>query len=87
MAIQALISESAVVGGPYVRSFENEFAEFCGVAYCCWIGNGTDALFIVFRALGIAAGDEVIKAANSLIATSEAIIMSGSGGGLRGHRS
>ena len=76
-AIQAVISESAFIGGLHVRSFEDEFAEFCGVAHCLGTGNGTDAPFIALRALGIGAGDEVITAANSFVATSEAITMSG----------
>ncbi len=76
-AIADVISETAFVGGPFVRSFESAFAEFCGAKHCIGVGNGTDAIFLALKALGIGAGDEVITAANSFIATSEAISMTG----------
>ena len=73
--ISEVISKSAFIGGPYVKSFEESFASFCNVKHCVGVGNGTDALFIALKALGIGQGDEVITAANSFIATSEAITM------------
>jgi len=76
-AIAEVISNSAFVGGPYVDSFERDFAAFCNVKHCVGVGNGTDAIFIALKALGIGDGDEVITAANSFIATSEAITMTG----------
>jgi len=76
-AIANVIKETAFVGGEYVIRFEEEFANFCQAKYCVGVGNGTDALFIALRALGIGRGDEVITAANSFIATSEAITMTG----------
>jgi dTDP-4-amino-4,6-dideoxygalactose transaminase len=60
-----------------VQNFEKDFAAFCGVKHCVGVGNGTDALFIALKALGIGAGDEVITVANSFIATSEAITLTG----------
>lgn len=76
-AIAGVISECAFVGGPYVAAFEREFAAFCGVEHCVGVANGTDALLLALRAVGIGRGDEVITAANSFIATSEAITLSG----------
>ncbi len=76
-AINEVITKTAFVGGIYVQAFEKAFAEFCGVKHCIGVGNGTDALFIALKSLGIGPGDEVITAANSFIATSEAITMSG----------
>ena len=76
-AIFEVISKSAFVGGPYVDSFERTFALFCKSKHCVGVGNGTDALFITLRALGIGKGDEVIVPANSFIATSEAVTMTG----------
>jgi len=76
-AIAEVISNTAFIGGPFVKSFESAFAEFCNVKHCVGVGNGTDALFIALKALGIGDGDEVITSANSFIATSEAITMTG----------
>ena len=76
-AIAAVIEETAFVGGPRLKAFEEAFAKYCGVGHCVGLANGTDALFIALKALGIGAGDEVITVANSFIATSEAITMAG----------
>jgi dTDP-4-amino-4,6-dideoxygalactose transaminase len=76
-AILTVLEESAFIGGPHVSRFEKEYAAFCGVRHCVGVGNGTDALFIALTTLGIYAGDEVITAANSFIATSEAITATG----------
>ena len=76
-AIAGVISETAFIGGPHVKAFEEAFARYCGVANCVGVANGTDALFIALRALGIGPGDEVITVANSFVATSEAIRMAG----------
>jgi len=76
-AIKDVIAKSAFIGGPYLKSFEENFADFCGVKHCVGVGNGTDALFIALKTLGIGAGDEVITVANSFIATSEAITQTG----------
>lgn len=76
-AIQAVIGETAFVGGKYVEGFEKAFAEKYGVKHCISCANGTDAIFIALKALGIGPGDEVITAANSFIATSEAITQTG----------
>jgi dTDP-4-amino-4,6-dideoxygalactose transaminase len=75
--IAAVLSETAFVGGSFVKQFETDFARYCGTAHCVGVANGTDALFIAMKALGIGAGDEVITVANSFIATSEAIRMAG----------
>jgi dTDP-4-amino-4,6-dideoxygalactose transaminase len=76
-AISNVVTSCAFIGGAHVGSFEEAFASFCGAKHCVGVGNGTDALFIALKALGIGSGDEVITAANSFIATSEAITMAG----------
>ena len=76
-AIAKVISKTAFVGGEFVESFEKAFADFCNVKHCIGVGNGTDALFIALKTLGIGPGDEVIVPANSFIATSEAVTMAG----------
>lgn len=75
--VAKVLASCAFIGGPYLKSFEENFAAYCGTKYCIGVGNGTDALFIALKALGIGTGDEVITAANSFIATSEAITMTG----------
>jgi len=76
-AISNVIQESSFIGGKYAKIFEENFANYVGGKYCIGVGNGTDALYIALKSLGISRGDEVITAANSFIATSEAITMSG----------
>lgn len=76
-AIKNVILDTAFIGGKYVEQFEEEFAKYCNAKYCIGVGNGTDALIIAMKALGIGKGDEVITAANSFIATSEAITAAG----------
>jgi len=76
-AIQSVIDKTAFVGGPYVREFEIAFAEKYGVKHCISCANGTDAIYITLKALGIGPGDEVITVANSWISTSETISQAG----------
>ena len=76
-AIQDVIDRSAFIGGPFVEAFEAAFAEFCGVSHCVGVANGTDALFLTLKVLGIGPGDEVIVPANSFIATSETVTLTG----------
>jgi len=81
-AIQRVIDRAAFIGGEEVTAFEQEFADYCAAgsdtpAYCASCGNGTDALFLALRALGIGPGDEVITVAHTFIATAEAISLTG----------
>ncbi len=76
-AIRGVIEQSSFIGGKFVRNFEQEFAREIGIEHCIGCGNGTDAIFIVLKMLGIGAGDEVITTAISWIATSETISLTG----------
>lgn len=76
-AISNVINEAEFIGGKFVRNFEQNFAKYVGIKHCIGVGNGTDALFIALKVLGVKEGDEVITTANSFIATSEAITMTG----------
>jgi len=76
-AVRNVIEDSTFIGGRYLRSFERNFANYIGAKHCIGVGNGTDALYISLKILGLKKGDEVITAANSFIATSEAITMTG----------
>ncbi|MCX6502867.1 MAG: DegT/DnrJ/EryC1/StrS family aminotransferase [Microbacterium sp.] len=63
---------AAFVGGPEVAAFEQEFADYLGVGSVIGVSNGTDALELAYRAVGVGHGDEVIMPANTFIATAEA---------------
>jgi len=76
-AINGVIQKSAFIGGDGVRRFEADFASAYGVKHCISCGNGTDAIYIALRMLGIGPGDEVITSAASWISTSEAITQTG----------
>lgn len=76
-ALAAVIARTAFVGGEFVRNFERQYAEAYGVQHCVSCANGTDAIYIVLRMLGIGAGDEVITTAISWISTSETISQAG----------
>lgn len=76
-AIGGVLNDSGFIGGKHVEFFEKKFADYLGIKHCVGVGNGTDALFIALKVLGIGAGDEVIVPANSFIATSEAVTLCG----------
>lgn len=63
--------------GENVQGLEKEFAQFCGSPYGIGVSDGTNALHIILRALGIGAGDEVITVSHTFIATAEAILLTG----------
>ncbi|MCW0215174.1 MAG: DegT/DnrJ/EryC1/StrS family aminotransferase [Pseudonocardia sp.] len=68
------VGSARFVGGPEVAAFEAEFAEYCGVANCVGVGNGTDALELVLAALGVGPGDEVVVPGATFVATAEAVV-------------
>jgi|TARA_B100001971_G_scaffold51172_1_gene46360 dTDP-4-amino-4,6-dideoxygalactose transaminase len=76
-AIQNVINDTAFIKGKYVQKFEEEYAEIYGVNNVISCANGTDAIYIALKALGISPGDEVITVANSWISTSETITQAG----------
>lgn len=76
-AIENVISETAFIGGKYVKKFEADFATLYGAKHCISVANGTDSLYIIMKMMGIGAGDEVITVANSWISSSETISQTG----------
>jgi dTDP-4-amino-4,6-dideoxygalactose transaminase len=76
-AIVEVIAQSAFIGGPHVEKFETAWAKTLGVKHCVSCANGTDALYIAMRALGVKPGDEVITTAHTWISTSETITQAG----------
>lgn len=76
-AVRDVLENAAFIGGKHVKDFEAAWAEYCGSPHAIGCGNGTDAIYLALRGLGIGPGDEVITAVNTFIATSEAITMAG----------
>ncbi|MDR0883843.1 MAG: DegT/DnrJ/EryC1/StrS family aminotransferase [Oscillospiraceae bacterium] len=75
--IERVLTSGAYVQGPQLAEFEQELADYAGAKYAVGVGNGTDALWLSFLALGIGPGDEVITNANTFFATCEAIWITG----------
>jgi dTDP-4-amino-4,6-dideoxygalactose transaminase len=78
--VQAFVDvgrSGAYILGPPVRAFETALATYCGVRHAITVGNGSDALFLVLKAIGVGPGDEVITAANSFIASAWVVAATG----------
>lgn len=76
-AFARMLRDSSFVRGPDVDAFERDFAAHLRVRHCISCGNGTDALYIAMRALGVGPADEIITTAHTWIATSETITQAG----------
>ena len=72
-----VIERTAFIGGDEVAAFEREYAGFCGVAHCVGVANGTDAVELALRAVGVGPGDEVVIPVNTFVATAEAVARTG----------
>jgi dTDP-4-amino-4,6-dideoxygalactose transaminase len=75
--MQQVLESGNYVMGPALKRFEKELAEYHGMKYAIGVGNGTDALWLSFMALGIGPGDECITTTNTFFATAEAIWIAG----------
>ena len=76
-AIRAVIESGQYVMGPTLSRFEGELAKYYGTKYSVGLNSGTDALWLVFMALNMKPGDEVITTTNTFFATAEAIWIAG----------
>jgi len=76
-AIDRVVARGRFVLGPEVEAFEEEFAAASGAPRAVGVGTGTDAIALIFRALGIGAGDEVITSPLSATFSALAIMMAG----------
>lgn len=72
-AVQKVLASGAYIGGPAVKTFEQEFANYIGVSDCVGCNSGTDALILALRALKIGPGDEVITTPFTFFASAETI--------------
>jgi len=74
-AVGKIIDKGNFILGDEVQKFEENFAKYCGVNYAVGVANGTDALILAMKALGIKRGEKIITAPNSFIATISSIVM------------
>jgi len=72
-----VLADGRYILGPEVEAFEAEFAAYLGVAHVVGVANGTDALVIALRALGVRPGDDVVVPAFTFYATAEAVALIG----------
>lgn len=72
-----LIKSSEFTLGSFMETFEREFAEYVGAKHCVATNNGTDALILSLKALGVGPGDEVVTPCNSFYATTGAVVAVG----------
>ncbi|MBW3583595.1 MAG: DegT/DnrJ/EryC1/StrS family aminotransferase [Euryarchaeota archaeon] len=76
-ACRRVIEGGRYILGPEVEAFEAEFASYLGTKHGIGVGNGTDAIEVALRALGIGPGDEVITVSHTAVATATAIRRTG----------
>lgn len=72
-----LLEQGVFLEGEEVKAFEREFAQFTGARACVTVGTGTDALELALRAVGVAAGDQVVVPANTYVASALAVLRVG----------
>lgn len=76
-AVLELLRDAGFVGGPRVAAFEAEYARCAGARHCIGVANGTDALELALRAVGVGPGTNAVLPTNSFIATAEAVWRAG----------
>jgi len=76
-AVRKVLEGGMYILGPEVAAFEKEFAAYCGSAHSIGVSNGTSALYLALRALGVGEGHEVITVSNSFVATASATVLAG----------
>ena len=72
-AIDRVLDSERYILGPEVSAFEREFADYCGAEHGVGVANGTDAITIALRAMGVGPGDEVLVPSFTFYASAEAI--------------
>ena len=76
-AVDRVFDSQRYILGPEVSAFEQEFAAYCGAGYAIGVANGTDAITIALRAMGVGPGDEVVVPSFTFYASAEAIPATG----------
>ena len=72
-AIKRVLDNSYYIDGPFLKQFEQEWAEYCGTKYCVGVGNGLEGIKLSLLALGIKENEEVIIPSHTFIATALAV--------------
>lgn len=75
--ISSILESGEYINGPYTKKLENKLAKYLNVKHVIGVANGTEALVIALKALGIKEGDEVITTSFTFFATAEAISIVG----------
>lgn len=76
-AVMEVLESQQFRGGPQVEAFEREMADTLGCAHAVGVASGTDALFLLFKALDLKPGDEIITTPFTFFATAGAIVNAG----------
>ncbi|MDD3877597.1 MAG: DegT/DnrJ/EryC1/StrS family aminotransferase [Bacteroidales bacterium] len=76
-AVEEVLNSGCLILGSKVKKFEQDFADYCGTRYGVGVDNGTNAIFLALKALGIGENDEVITVSNTAVATVSAIVSAG----------
>src|SRR5256886_13190704 len=72
-AVARVLDSERYIVGTEVEAFEQEFAAYCGAPYAVGVANGTEAITIALRAMGVGPGDEVVVPSFTFYASAEAI--------------
>ena len=84
--VNEIIDSKRFIFGPEVEAFEREFAAYIGTEHAVGVANGTDALLLALRALGVGPGDEVVVPSFTFFASAEPIVARRRHAGLVRHR-
>lgn len=76
-AVDEVLRDGRLLMGPAIEKWEQLIAGYCGAPFCVGVSNGTDAVYLALRGLGIGSGDEVIVPAMSWVATANAVVVAG----------
>jgi dTDP-4-amino-4,6-dideoxygalactose transaminase len=76
-AIERVLDSERYILGPEVSAFEREFAAYCQAEHAVGVANGTDAITIALRSMGVGPGDEVVVPSFTFYASVEAIVPTG----------
>jgi len=76
-AVDAVLQSERFILGPQVTAFEREFSAYCGATHGIGVANGTEAITIALRAMGVGPGDDVVVPSFTFYASAEAIPATG----------